>query len=52
MHIIYKKVNALYTVTDEKIPSDYAVSRNVYGRVRKFDDVEGAKRRHCAPEYG
>lgn len=31
-------------LTSEKIPGNYAISRNVYRRVRKFDDVESAKR--------
>ena len=30
---LYKKVNSCYTVTDEKVPSNYAVPGYVYGRI-------------------
>lgn len=43
MTTIYTKVNIVYTVTDEKIPSDHAISRDVHGSLWQFDDVEGTK---------
>ena len=42
-----KKVNSCYTLTDEKVSSDYAFPGDVCWRFWWFDDVEGTKRRDC-----
>lgn len=44
-------VNICYAVTDEKVPSYHAISRDVFGCIREFHDVEGTKRRNRAIEH-
>ena len=42
LQYIYRLVNVSYTSNNEKIPSYNALPRDVYGRIRKFYDVESS----------